>query len=203
MRNETIPIYHRTSETSSPTSGHDTDSALSVGSDWYNKNTGRWYRCVDNTEGGAQWVGLATLDDIPDTNRSYGEMYISSPANTTSVSSSSYKKASGTTADGALNDFTHSTNRLTYTGATTKRFRVSVDGKIVGGVAATITVGVYKNGDTLVRSEDTTTIVLVSEGSYGINCLVELATNEYVELFVKATTGTVQLKTSTLTITEI
>jgi hypothetical protein len=88
-------------------------------------------------------------------------------------------------------------------GATTKHFRVSVDGKIVGGVAATITVGVYKNGDTLVRAEDTTTIVLVSEGSYGINCLVELATNDYVELFVKATAGTVQLKTSTLTITGI
>lgn len=198
-----MPIYHRTDETTSPTANDDVTSALSVGSDWYNKNTGRWYRCVDNTQDNAQWIGLATLDDIPDTNRSYGEMYISSPANTTSVSSSSYKKASGTTADGALNDFTHSTNRLTYTGATTKRFRVSVDGKIVGGVAATITVGVYKNGDTLVRSEDTTTIVLVSEGSYGINCLVELATNEYVELFVKATTSTVQLKTSTLTITEI
>jgi hypothetical protein len=203
MRNETIPIYHRTSETSSPTANDDATSALSVGSELFNKNSGRWYKCNDNTEGGAQWVGLATLDDIPDTNRSYGEMYISSPANTTSVSSSSYKKASGTTAGGALNDFTHSTNRLTYTGATTKHFRVSVDGKIVGGVAATITVGVYKNGDTLVRAEDTTTIVLVSEGSYGINCLVELATNEYVELFVKATTGTVQLKTSTLTITEI
>lgn len=203
MRNYKMPIYHRTDETTSPTANDDVTSALSVGSDWYNKNTGRWYRCVDNTQDNAQWIGLATLDDIPDTNRSYGEMYISSPANTTSVSSSSYKKASGTTADGALNDFTHSTNRLTYTGATTKRFRVSVDGKIVGGVAATITVGVYKNGDTLVRSEDTTTIVLVSEGSYGINCLVELATNEYVELFVKATTSTVQLKTSTLTITEI
>lgn len=198
-----MPIYHRTDETTSPTANDDVTSALSVGSDWYNKNTGRWYRCVDNTQDNAQWIGLATLDDIPDTNHSYGEMYISSPANTTSVSSSSYKKASGTTADGALNDFTHSPNRLTYTGATTKRFRVSVDGKIVGGVAATITVGVYKNGDTLVRAEDTTTIVLVSEGSYGINCLVELATNEYIELFVKATTGTVQLKTSTLTITEI
>ena len=60
-----------------------------------------------------------------------------------------------------------------------------------------------RNENTLVRAEDTTTIVLVSEGSYGINCLVELATNDYVELFVKATTGTVQLKTSMLTITEI
>ncbi len=198
-----MPIYHRTDETTSPTANDDVTSALSVGSDWYNKNTGRWYRCVDNTQDNAQWAGLATLDDIPDTNRSYGEMYISSPANTTSVSSSSYKKASGTTTGGELNDFTHSTNRLMYTGATTKRFRVSVDGKIVGGVASTITVGVYKNGDTLVRAEDTTTIVLVSEGSYGINCLVELATNDYVELFVKATTGTVQLKTSMLTITEI
>lgn len=141
--------------------------------------------------------------------RACGAMYISATSATTGASS--YVKAEGTTTAGnILVDFTHTNNRLTYTGTTTKKFRVNLDGKVSGGVAATVSVAVYKivtspASQTLVRSEDTTTIALVSEGSFGVNCLVSLAQNEAIEIWIKTTGvgGSVTLRTSTLTITEV
>lgn len=48
MRNEAVPIHHKTNETSSPSITNDASEALSVGSDWFNKTTSRWYRCIRN-----------------------------------------------------------------------------------------------------------------------------------------------------------
>ena len=134
--------------------------------------------------------------------------YLSSSATTTSITPGTYKKASGTTSAGSLlNGFIHSNNRLTYTGAVTKRFKIHADGK-VGGISGTVFIAIYKQGTDLIRSESTTpttlALLVLTEGSWGLNCIVELAKDEYIELFITTSTGTSStLRSASVVITEV
>ena len=133
-------------------------------------------------------------------------MQISSPANTTSITLNTFKKASGTTVGDDLVAFTHSTNRLTYSGTATKTFQVTMDGVISNLAAllgATLAIGISKNGSSTMESSMDIAVGTLADGNFGFNCLVSLATNDYIEIWVTSRTSGVtscQLKALTLTV---
>lgn len=101
-------------------------------------------------------------------------------------------KATGTTTSGTNSKFTHTTNRLTYNGAFTNSFLVTVNATVrSGGTNQLISIGVAKNGTTVPESEGiirTTTSNVEHGGS--TQAVVELVANDYVELYVRNTSST-------------
>jgi hypothetical protein len=97
-------------------------------------------------------------------------------------------KALGTTtADSNNSKFTHSNNRLTYTGAFNTSFLVSVNTAVRAGASnQNISIGIAKNGSILTNSEMTIrTSTSNQEHPGSTQYQIDLVTNDYVELFVK------------------
>jgi hypothetical protein len=102
-------------------------------------------------------------------------------------------KALGTTtADSNNSKFTHSNNRLTYTGAFNTSFLVSVNTAVRSGASnQNISIGIAKNGSILPNSEMTIrTSTSNQEHPGSTQYQIDLVTNDYVELFVKNTQST-------------
>jgi len=101
-------------------------------------------------------------------------------------------KATGTTTSGTNSKFTHTTNKLTYNGAFTNSFLVTVNATVrSGGTNQLISIGVAKNGTTFAESEGiirTTTANVEHGGS--TQAVVEMVANDYVELYVRNTSST-------------
>lgn len=99
-----------------------------------------------------------------------------------------WKKALGTTtADSNNSKFTHSNNRLTYSGAFNTSFLVSVNTAVRAGASnQNISIGIAKNGTILPNSEMTIrTSTSNQEHPGSTQYQIDLITNDYVELFVK------------------
>lgn len=97
-------------------------------------------------------------------------------------------KALGTTtADSNNSKFTHSNNRLTYTGAFNTSFLVSVNTAVRAGASnQNISIGIAKNGTILANSEMTIRTSNSNQEHPGsTQYQIDLVTNDYVELFVK------------------
>jgi len=97
-------------------------------------------------------------------------------------------KALGTTtADSNNSKFTHSNNKLTYTGAFNTSFLVSVNTAVRAGASnQNISIGIAKNGTILPNSEMTIrTSTSNQEHPGSTQYQIDLITNDYVELFVK------------------
>jgi hypothetical protein len=102
-------------------------------------------------------------------------------------------KALGTTtADSNNSKFTHTNNRLTYTGAFNTSFLVSVNTAVRAGASnQNISIGIAKNGTILTNSEMTIrTSTSNQEHPGSTQYQIDLVTNDYVELFVKNTQST-------------
>ena len=102
-------------------------------------------------------------------------------------------KALGTTtADANNSKFTHTNNRLTYTGAFNTSFLVSVNATVRAGASnQNISIGIAKNGTLLTNSEMTIrTSTSNQEHPGSTQYQIDLVTNDYVELFVKNTNST-------------
>jgi hypothetical protein len=99
-----------------------------------------------------------------------------------------WKKALGTTtADSNNSKFTHSNNRLTYSGAFNTSFLVTVNTAVRAGASnQNISIGIAKNGTILPNSEMTIrTSTSNQEHPGSTQYQIDLITNDYVELFVK------------------
>ena len=99
-----------------------------------------------------------------------------------------WKKASGTTtADSNNSKFSHSSNRLTYTGAFNTSFLITVNTAVRAGASnQNISIGIAKNGTILPNSEMTIrTSTSNQEHPGSTQYQIDLVTNDYVELFVK------------------
>jgi len=97
-------------------------------------------------------------------------------------------KALGTTtADSNNSKFTHSNNRLTYTGAFNTSFLITVNTAVRAGASnQNISIGIAKNGSILPNSEMTIrTSTSNQEHPGSTQYQIDLVTNDYVELFVK------------------
>lgn len=105
----------------------------------------------------------------------------------------SYFKAAGTTtASSANSKFTMpSSNRLTYTGAFTQSFFVTVNCNVRTSVSTqTINIVIAKNGTNISESEMTILCAAGSTPSFGgTQCVVELTANDYIELYVRNTSS--------------
>ena len=124
-----------------------------------------------------------------------GFMYMVNNTTDTTIGSPNvnvWVKAGGTTTASADNSkFTHSANRLTYTGAFSNSFQINVNCSVrSGSVSQVISIGIAKNGTILAESEMTVrTDVANQEYPSSTSCQLSMTTNDYVEVFVKNTSS--------------
>ena len=120
----------------------------------------------------------------------YGGYYFSTPALTT-LSAATPLKAAGTTTAKPVNGFTHTaSNRLTYNGTVTRDFMVTVtfSANTAAG-AETCSFHLYKNGSLVTGSTIVRKVSNNDIGAGALSTIVELATNDYVELWVETLGG--------------
>ena len=124
-----------------------------------------------------------------------GFMYMLNNTTDTAIGSpnvNTWVKATGTTTSGTNSKFTHTTNRLTYNGAFTNSFLVTLNATVrSGGTNQSISIGVAKNGTIITESEGiirTNTSNVEHGGS--TQAVLEMVANDYVELFVRNTSST-------------
>lgn len=128
---------------------------------------------------------------------SMGEIYWNDNATATSISTANtYTKVAGTSVLSVNTNFDNdggTSNRLRYTGATTRMFHVAVSVSFTtANNSQEIAFRVVKNGTTqlnagtAVRKTGTGTDI----GSTALHVVAELATNDYIELFTENRTGT-------------
>lgn len=133
----------------------------------------------------------------------FGEYYAEDNATATTITTvNTWTKVLGTTTAFADNEsFTHSNNRLTYTGTATKIFHMGASVNILSSDGADIkwSIGISKNGTHLTGSRSVlNTASNTSYYSAAIQKFTTLATNDYVEIFVQNNTGTQNLTISDL-----
>lgn len=150
--------------------------------------------------GGTYTTGVAFSDNKArwDNNRgiqnsaAIGFMYMQNNATATTVASVgvAYKAAGTTTNDAITQKFTHTSNRLTYTGALSRDFRVLVAATITSGANNEVGLYIAKNGTVIGNSEQYITANAAgrAEGG-GCQTVISLATNDYLELFVENDTA--------------
>lgn len=129
--------------------------------------------------------GISNSDSI-------ATMYMQNNATATVIAAvSTPVKIAGTTIAGANNQrFTHAANRLTYDGARTRDFKVSVTGTIANaGANDQYGIYLYKNGLEITESEQYVTANTAGRvESFGIQAIVQLATTDYVEIWLENAT---------------
>ena len=129
---------------------------------------------------------------MADVEMAFGSLYWSSAASTT-LSAATPAKAAGTTAGMQNNNFTASTsNRLTYTGTTTLYFKVECTATMqTSGTAGCVgSLWLYKNAAAITGAEIQRSIATTADkGAAAVTAVVQLATNDYVELWVETDDG--------------
>jgi hypothetical protein len=150
---------------------------------------GTYLQGIDNTSN----VALINNTKGVGNSANIGQYYMQSNATSTTIGvSGTFVKIAGTTTSGAfVEKFTHTNNRLTYVGAFTGYFKVSGVATFTSGNNNVIEIRVAKNGTTIAQSESEST----ANGSgrsenVKFQDIVELLTNDYIEIWVTNTTAT-------------
>lgn len=129
-----------------------------------------------------------------DVSPAFGEMFFQANATETVIVTQGVPvKVAGTYVSGELQDFTQGTGTLTYTGTLTRKFSVRVNTTASLNLAtANITVLIAKEGIVVATSAQSPDLDGVSPSfkSIGVSKIVELATNETIEVFVQNNGGT-------------
>lgn len=151
-----------------------------------------------NFSGGATYTGGITYTD----NRAFfsdckgivnsseiGQMYytnntVQNPIATTNV----FEKIEGITTASAINQkFSHTSNRLTYTGGLARSFKITaaISANSVTTQSVIIKTRIAKNGTTLAESESqATTSATGRNENFLSQAIVELTTNDFIEVFI-------------------
>ncbi len=140
-------------------------------------------------------VNAALPAAVKGAGQSYGSMYISSVVETVISGIGTSVKALGTTTAGLLQDFTAvGNNRLRYDGSQTAVFKVDVAGSTVGSNTQELELSIAKGGANIEGSAiQRKTGAGVDVGAFSTSWIVELAEDEYVELFVANNTSTADM----------
>lgn len=169
-------------------------SSATVGSERYILDT------VNFSGGGTYTTGITYTDNkalfvncVGITNTSTkGYMYMLNNTTDTPIGVPNvnvWVKASGTTSAGTNSKFTHTTNRLTYNGAFSGSFLVTLNATTRSANSNQVTsIGIAKNGTIIADSEGiirTTTSNVEHGGS--TQAVLEMVANDYIELFVRNT----------------
>jgi hypothetical protein len=121
------------------------------------------------------------------TQSTYGEYYISSITATSIGTTGTFVKVNGTTTAGFLSNFTHpASNRLTYTGTATRKFLVAAALSFHGTATNDYKFAFHKNTSSLLSPSiiSTTGAGAGDLAHVSIQTIVELATNDFIEVFV-------------------
>ena len=132
---------------------------------------------------------------------SVSEVYMINNATATVIASTAvFYKILGTTLSGVyVQRFTNTNNRATYTGALTKFFRVSAIVSANAGNNQLLVLRIAKNGVTIVSSENQgTTSGAGRSESLKSQTVVELNTNDYIEVFIQNNTAIANITASEL-----
>jgi hypothetical protein len=102
-----------------------------------------------------------------------------------------------------LGDFTHSNNRLTYTGSVARAFEwaSSISASKSGGGTPRVIFHVAKNGAVLANQKIGRVVGTNDEGAMPLEGVFTLANGEYVELWVESDDGSdVQVETGVVVV---
>ncbi|MBK9968682.1 MAG: hypothetical protein IPP07_28990 [Holophagales bacterium] len=120
-----------------------------------------------------------------------GAIYWATPAATSNVAATPILCAGTTAAQGSAVKVTQATtNRLTYTGAPTRNFKVEATiGISAAATATTSKLHIYKNGSLVTGLTVTRYIAGSDIGAVAIHGIVSLASTDYVELWCETNDG--------------
>jgi len=120
-------------------------------------------------------------------NLAAGFMWVDTPAETPTAQAGTYYKAAGSTTLAYGQVFTHTDNRLTYTGAEPiQAFVIATTGlSIASGSNDLVGIQIAKN-DGLIAHSEVRRLINSSPDVGGVGCMatVELDTNDYIELWI-------------------
>jgi len=137
---------------------------------------------------------LADMCDQFDT--AYANYFDFSSASVTTVAqSNTWVKLNTTTTQGfSRNGLAHTNNRITRTGTSSRVFRLEGVASVVSGSNNVIHVAFFKNGDLWPCSEQDSTVGTGGKSTaIPFHCLIELATNDFIEVYVKNASGTANI----------
>jgi len=156
-----------------------------------------------NFSGGATYTGGVTYTD----NKAFfsnckgvvnssqiGQMYYNNNTVQNAIATTGvFEKIEGTTTAGTINQkFDHISNRLTYTGGLVRSFKITafVSAQAITTNATTILVRIAKNGTTIAESEaQATTSATGRNESLPSQSIVEMTTNDFIEIFIANATN--------------
>jgi hypothetical protein len=122
--------------------------------------------------------------------KAYASLFMYGNSAATSISTIDVRvKAAGTTAASVIQNFTHSPNRLTYTGSQTKGFFCNAVITASAGDTNSLIFELRKNGD----ANDISTLAVANsagEVETTTHSIFQLAKDDYVELWVANGTNT-------------
>jgi len=177
------------------TVGINVDSSATIPTEGYILDTinfsagGTYLSGVSYTDNKTRFVNSKGIENTAE----IGNLYMLNNATATVISGSGVPtKVLGTTTPNAINQkFSHSDNRLTYTGGLIRDFQVSVTTSLTSGNNNVIGVYVAKNGTILTESEmyGTTSSAGRAE-SISCQTILEMEENDYIEIWVENNTAT-------------
>ena len=115
-----------------------------------------------------------------------GSLYVSTPAQTTISSSGAAVKMAGTTTALSTTKFTHTDNKLLYTGTPTSRFFVFANVTLdVASADDILSVQLFKSGSLITGAEARSDNTSAKPTNIVVAIDTTLATNEYIEIYVE------------------
>lgn len=115
-----------------------------------------------------------------------------------------FEKVLGTTTASTINQkFDHTSNRLTYTGGLARSFKITaaVSANSVTTAQATILVRIAKNGITITESESQATTSAINRNeNFFSQAIVEMTTNDFIEMFISNTSSALNLLATELNV---
>lgn len=134
-----------------------------------------------------------------------GQMYYTNnTAQNPIVVQNTFEKILGTTTASPINQkFSHTSNRLTYTGGLSRSFKITaaVSANSVTTNQATILVRIAKNGVTITESESQATTSAVNRNeNFFSQAIVEMTTNDYIEMYFSNVSSALNLLATELNV---
>lgn len=158
---------------------------------------GNYLPSIDHTDNKALFNNNVGITNSADVSQYY--MNGNATATVVSVVGTTYKVLGATTSASVTSKFTNTDNRATYVGSLDRFFKVTTTLSMNSGNNNQIGIYIAKNGVVLPESE-----IYITTNSGGraeaavVQTLVQLTTNDYIEIFVENDTST-----SNITVTDL
>jgi hypothetical protein len=180
------------SKASNPSSTDDDSKGFYIGFEWVNTTSKVTYECIDATTSNAVW-NISSNDNSTAILGSHGEVYMQNNTTNTVITTQNVAvKVLGTTTAGlSTSNVTVGQNRLTYVGLVSGNFKAtaSIGAKRGGAINFDASWFIAVNG--VIQQKSKLQIQTNNgEGAISIQCILNLTTNDYVELWVENDSNT-------------